>query len=209
MRNLIFAAIPLMFTACDNGGRYTYKGFEMDDYFPLDGDRTWTYSQLQEDVTWKMRVEKVPQTIRNGSTEIVTLEYYNDDTGDLLYSVDWSSDASNGIQVWGYSDELSGDSVAYDPPVQIAERTMLTGDSVDTDTDDRTFTSTFEGIEDCENDWRADWTCATITIDDGDGDDMNGPPFAGQWWMATSYGASRFVPTGYTDAWVLASATFE
>lgn len=209
MRKLLFAAIPLTLSACGTAPSYTYKGFEMNDYFPLDGDRSWTYSQLQEDVTWKLRVDKVPQTVRNGSTEVVTLEYYNDDTGDLLYSVDWSSDGSTGIQVWGYSDELSGDSVAYDPPVQIADRQMLTGDQTVTETDGSTFTSTFQGIEDCENDWRPDWTCAAIDVDDGDGDDTSGPPFAGQWWLATSYGASIFIPTGYSDAWVLASATFE
>ncbi len=210
MRNLSLIALPTLLIACQtSGGGYTYNGFVMNDYFPLDGERTWTYSQLQEDVAWKMRVEKVSQTIYDGSTEIVTLEHYNDETGDLLYSVDWSSDSSTGIKVWGYSDEVTGDSVRYDPPVQVAEKDMLTNDSTETETDGRTFVSTFLGIQECSNDWRADWDCAAIVIDDGDGDDLSGPPFAGEWWMATSWGTSRFIPTGYTDAWVLASASFD
>ncbi len=210
MRNLTLLAMPVLLMACQpNSDRYNYQGFSMDDYFPLDGERSWTYSQLQEDIVWKMNVEKVSQTILDGSTEIVTLEHYNDETGDLLYSVDWSSDSSTGIQIWGFSDEQTGESARYDPPVQVADKTMLTNESTETETDGRTFVSTFLGLQECSNDWRSDWECAAIEIDDGDGDDNAGPPFAGTWWMATSWGTSRFIPTGYTDAWVLASATFD
>lgn len=210
MRNLILFAIPMLLTACpDDSNRYNFQGTVMNDYFPLDGDRSWTYTQLQDDIAWKLRVEKVPQTVWNGSTEIVTLEYYNDETGDLLYSVDWSSGSSTGVQVWGWSDELTGEGASYDPPVQIAEKTMLTNDTTETETGGQTFTATFHGKETCSNDWRADWECVKVEVDDGDGDPMSGPPFAGTWWMATSWGTSRFIPTGYTDAWVLSSATFD
>lgn len=210
MRQTSIVAIPVLtlLAACGTTTG-TYQGYAIDDFFPLDGERTWEYSQLQEDIVWKLRVEKVSQTLRKGSTEVVTLEYYNDETGDLLYTIDWSSDSSDGVQVWGYSDEATGDSVSYDPPVGISNRYMNTGEFAETTTDGRTFTSTFEGVESCPNDWRTDWECVHMSVDDGDDDDTTGPPFAGDWWLATSYGASRFVTTGYTDAWVLYTATFE
>lgn len=196
------------------GGTNPYRsgGFSTSDYMPLDGDRSWRYSQDDEAVDWQMVVEKVPQTTTVDITEIVTLEYSeyaNGSAGDLLYSIQWSSDSSDGVLIWGYTDEVSGESVSYDPPVTFGRRQMVTGDSYTTTTGGRDFTTTFEVVESCPNNWRSDWDCLKFVLDDGDGDDDAGPPFAGTWWMASSYGASRFIPTGYTDAWVLASATFE
>lgn len=197
---------------CTNDNPYQTAGFTLGDYFPLDGERTWRYTQDDQSFDWQLSVAKVPQTTTVGSTEIVTLEYYefaNGSTGDLLYDIQWSADSSDGILVWGYSDEVTGESVSYDPPVTFGKRQMVPGDSYSTETDGRTFTTTFNVVESCPNDWRADWDCLSLTVDDGDGDDSAGPPFAGDWWIAASYGPSRFIPTGYTDPWVLATASFE
>lgn len=197
---------------CSGENPYRSAGFTVSDYFPLDGDRSWRYSAEDETVTTQMSVEKVPQTNTVDATEIVTLEYYDyaeGAAGDLLYTIQWSSDSSDGVQVWGYSDEVAGTSVSYDPPVVFGRRQMVAGDTYSTETDGRTFTTTFEVVEPCPNDWRADWDCLKMVLDDGDGDDAAGPPFAGTWWIASSYGPSRFLTTGLSSEWVLASATFE
>lgn len=199
----------LLLTACPaNTDQYKYKGYTTEDFFPLDGTRSWEYANEQTDLLWRMRVDKSPQVVQDGSTEIVTLEYSNDETGDLLYSIAWSSDSSGGIRIWSYSDELTGDNVTYDPPINFTDATMVPGDTIESEGNGTTFVATFESFEDCDNTWATGWECMKVVMDDGDGDDMSGPPFAGTWWIATSYGASRFIPTGYDEAWVLATASF-
>lgn len=201
------AVLLALGSGCGGGTPYTYSGFRISEYFPLDGTRTWEYAQDDETDTSRLSVEKIPETVQDGSTEIVTLEY-SEKGGDLLYAVDWSSESGSGVLIHGYRDERTGASVSYDPPVTFGERDMVTGDVVETETNEGTFTSTLEAKTACPNLWRDDWECLQFTLDDGDGDDDAGPPFAGSWWIATSYGASRFIPTGYTTPWLLASATF-
>ena len=190
-----------------SGGTTSYAGYAVYDYFPLDGERTWTYAQEQEDILWRLEVEKDPQTSLVDTTEVVTLEYSEAD-GDLLYSVRWSSDANDGVLIHGWSDEVAGTTTDYDPPVIFGEYRMVSGESVVTDTVDGTFTSTFEAVEECPNYWVSDWQCLKMVLDDGDGDDAAGVPFAGTWWIAPRYAASRFTPTGYDEPWVLADASW-
>ena len=43
-----------------------------------------------------------------------------------------------------------------------------------------------------------------IRLDDGDGDDMAGPNFAGDYWLVQRYGPAWMHLTGYTEKWNLA-----
>ncbi len=49
--------------------------------------------------------------------------------------------------------------------------------------------------------WVDDWDCLRIEIDSA-GDE----PFLGTWWLATSWGPSRFLPKGHDAPWVLGEA---
>jgi hypothetical protein len=71
---------------------------------------------------------------------VVTIDYGVLDPAELLYSIDWSSDSSNGIQVHGYSVE-DGDAVNFDTPVSMSDYRMVPGDIVETVTNGVTFTA--------------------------------------------------------------------
>lgn len=203
---LIHLAPTLLLLAC-NSSTSTYNGHSTYEYFPLDGERSWKYAMDNDSAGYLLEVEKMA-TADQGGTEVVTLEYRKEDTGDLLYTVDWSSDSAGGILIYGY-EEQGGASVTFDTPVQVAEYKMMGDDQVVTQTNGMTFTSTMIGIEDCTNLWSSDtWECLHMELDDGDGDNLAGPPFAGDWLMAGSWGASRFQPTGWQAEWVLTNAYF-
>ena len=82
---------------------YTYQGYTMHSQFPTDGERYWEYANEDTSIADEMRVEMVTPPRTEDTLEIFTFEHYNDSTGDLQYSVDWSSDSVKGIQIHGYS----------------------------------------------------------------------------------------------------------
>lgn len=199
-------ALAALALAC-TGSTTTYPGDRIYEYFPLEGERRWRYAMEDDSAGYLLEVEKIDGTVIDGS-EVVTLEYRRSDTLDLLYTTVWSSDEAGGILI--YSSEVQGgDSKTYSPPVQFAEYQMRGGDEVVTETGGMTFTSTYVAKEECPNLWVSDvWECLHINIDDGDGDDMVGAPFAGDWWIAGSWGPSIFQPTGWSAPWVLTNAYY-
>jgi hypothetical protein len=155
-------------------------------------------------------VEKDPTSRIVDGVEIFTLRTY--DKADLteLYRMEWSSESSGGVQVWSYVDSREspdGAVLLFDPPLAVADASMEVGDQVKTTTGGYSFTSSFEGNVDCPNHWVTDaWECVHILLEDGDGDSNTGPAFAGDWYLAADWGPSRFVPTGFTQPWVLTRA---
>lgn len=195
MRIHLLAALVLL--GC-NTESYDYSGFQMDDYMALDGERWWRYASESEE--WKLEIEKVLPVQKKGTTEVVTLEYSVYDPSELLFSLDWSSDSSNGILIHGYSVE-GGDTVVFDEPAIISEFRAVKGDVFTTETGAGTVTSTFSTVEGCPNLWVSEpWDCVVMIIDDGG----VGMPFAGTWSLAADWGPSRILFDGDSDPWVLA-----
>ncbi|MCB9780853.1 MAG: hypothetical protein H6742_19955 [Alphaproteobacteria bacterium] len=191
-----------LLAGCTNGGGTNYNGHNTYEYFPFDGERYWKYTNDGDDVDYNLYVEKVG-TSGSGGSAVHTLEYSDDTTGDLLYSIDWTSSAANGVQIAGYEIQ-GGESVTFDPPMQLADFQMAGGESVETTTGGATYTSTMVGIEECPNLWVDEvWECLhfEVVVDSGTAD--TDAPFVGDWWGAGSYGASRFRPTGFDKDWVL------
>ena len=195
----------LMMTACDNDN-YQYAGHNTYEYFVYDGDRTWKYRQDDLGIEWRMEARK-SGVVDKDSTQVVTIDYGVLDPSELLYSIDWSSDSSNGIQVHGYSVE-DGDTVAFDTPVSMSEYRMVPGDTIETVTNGVTYTAELVGVESCANDWVTDpWECLHFSISDGV-DDASSAPFVGDWWLAADWGTSRFQPAGYDTPWILSEAVW-
>ena len=198
--------LSLVLLACvDN--RPEFKGTKMSPYFPMDGERTAEYNNGDvEGVPWKLVVEKVDQIERVNEEDVVTFEWYRDDTGELLGAVKWSATSGEGIKIHAFAQGVE-DFTTFDTPVLVSEEddTMTRGSSVTTETNGYTFTSTLVGFEDCPVDWGLEWEdCAHISIDDGDGDDMTGPNFAGDYWLVQRYGPAWMELTGYPQKWNLA-----
>lgn len=196
----LFLALAL--TACTDGGT-TYNGHSTYEYFPFEGERTWTYvadtDAVSPNVDYNLFVDKAGSRM-DGTTEIVLLEYRkNDESGDLLYSIEWSSDNANGVRVWSYEVQ-GGDSVTFDDPILFSSYQMVVGDEVTSSSNGIEITSTLAGLEDCPNYWTDNvWTCLHFTVEGAE------VPFAGDWWGAGSWGASRFQNPYVDQEWVLAS----
>ena len=204
MRILSLSSASMLFVlgGC-SGDAPTYDGISMIDFFPFDGARDAEYVNDDTTVGWKMLAHMVPEPEVIDNREIATFEYRKDD-GTLLYAVKWSVRSHQPIQIEAWADG-TGEFVTFDPPIAVADSAMLTGESVTTETGGMTFTGTYVGPEDCTVIWGGlDWEdCAHIRLDDGDGDDMAGPKFAGDYWFVTRYGQAWARTTGYTQPWKL------
>ncbi|MDO9280621.1 MAG: hypothetical protein Q7U06_01865 [Pseudomonadota bacterium] len=195
----------LLLAAACTGGETLARGTNLAPFFPTDGDRRAEFiNAASDEVPWTLIVEKLEPTETIDGVEHVTFEWSRDDTGELLGAVKWSSSSADGIAIHAWSGP-DGAFVVFNPPVQVADDEMKSGDTVPTQTGGASFTSTFVGFEDCPVAWGDDWTgCAHLSIDDGDGDPMAGPPFAGDYWLVQRYGIAWMHTTGYAEKWDLA-----
>lgn len=200
--------LALGLTACPGTGGTTYTGHSTYEYFPFEGQRSWTYvadtDVAAPNVDYNLYVEKVDSNMV-GSNELALLEYRkNDDTGDLLYSIEWSSDAADGVLIWSYEVQ-GGESVTFDEPLQFAQYRMTVGASVTTSSNGVEITSTLAGVEDCPNYWTSQvWECLHMQVEGPDN-----LPFVGDWWGAGSWGASRFQNSFVDQEWVLATGKWD
>lgn len=209
-RTLVALSVVLAAAAgCDT--KTQYAGQPMPEYFPLDGERSWSYRQCGPDDAACVPVEArelhvVKSSTRSiGDTEVNTLRYGLFDpeqpeaADEPQFTIDWSSDSVDGILIWTASN-ASGDVLTYeDEPVVIADREMNTNESITTGD----VTSTFIGLEPCATNWVPDtpWECVHMQVTGS-----NGAPFLGDWWMATTSGTAIFLPEGAEVPWVLAES---
>jgi hypothetical protein len=206
----MFLSLALL-AACEDTAP-TFLGTTMSPYFPMDGDRQAEYNNEDVDnVTWQLFVEKIEPTERVNDEEVVTFEWSNGDSGELVGAVKWSATSGEGIKIHAYADG-TGDFITFDTPVLVTDDDdkMSRNESVTTETNGYTFVSTLVGPENCPVDWGLDWeNCLHINLDDGDGDDMTGPIFAGDYWLVQRYGPAWMQLTGYTEKWNLAHYDWE
>jgi len=214
MRNVLIA---LTLTSCGTPA-YQYAGYRTYEHFPLDGNRAWEYKNQNQD--FLMMVEKMPDPAAQGSKRIHTLRYAQKDPYRLMYSIKWSSDSTDGVEIHGYSvedvvtggddeaddtgmasDSTGGQWVDFVPPMQVTEYQMAPGDSVESSGAGVNYTTTFETMEGCPNDWRDDWDCMKVVITSSDENDV--APFVGTWHWATRYGTSLFQAPNQDFPWTL------
>ncbi len=204
----------LVLIGCDTGGMQQFDGVKMSDYFAFDGAvRANTYNNADtEAVDWQMLVEKkTPTTVEDGR-ELVTMEYINLNTSEVLGSVQWSSVASDDVRVHGHSIGATGEFITFDPPISVTDGddAMRMGDEVVSETTDSagtawTFTSTFvESVSACPSTAQDDFIkCVRMTIDDGDGDAMAGPLFSGEFTLVAAWGVVYQTIPGWESEWEL------
>ncbi len=211
--------LALVSTLGCGSAAYTYSGYWASNHFPIEDNWVWEYTNEGQD--FLLRAETINRE-PSGATEVVTIDYSNRDTGNLLYSIKWSSDKTDGVQIHGYlvaepfsgSDDDGGDDedtgsavdvtigewVLFNPPVVLAERQAEAGETVSTSTGGVTYNSFFEAYEDCPNLYATDWRCMKVTITS---DDDGAAPFEGTWHWAAEYGTSLFQPAGNDFPWKL------
>jgi len=209
MRTLLTLAMLAGCDKSDGDSGDASAGYQLYENFPLDGQRRWVYANDDEAVGFNLEVELVSSEVL-GDAEVFELAHIDQGSGAPLRSVWWSSDSSAGVQIHAYA-EGGGGRVDLDPPVTFAQPRMDPGDEVTSGAGGWDFTSTFVGGEPCANHWVGDdWDrCLHVRLDDGDGDDGAGAPFAGDYWLVPRYGAAWLETTGDSDTWVLLNAFWE
>ncbi len=215
-----FVLIALALTSCGTPA-YQYAGYRTYEHFPLDGNRAWLYKHQNQG--FLMEVEKLRDPEVQGSKKIHTLRYAQEDPYRLMYSIKWSSDSTDGVEIHGYSvedieaggdddtndtglegDVTGGQWVEFVPPLQVTEYQMAPGDVVQSSGGGVDYTSTFETMASCPNDWRDDWECMKVVITSSAETDV--APFVGTWHWATRYGTSLFQPQNDDQSWTLVRA---
>jgi hypothetical protein len=196
---------------------YQYSGYSTYDHFPLDGERYWNYQNPGEDYLLDVTIDST-EYVNNQS--IKTLRYQNATLDSVMYWIKWSSDSRSGVQIHGYmiedsaslpdsgsdtgepsTDAITGSWVEFSPAITVTTYQMTPGESVETDGNGVKYTSTFNSVESCPNNWAdTDWDCLKITIDS---DEPEPPPFVGTWHWATEFGTSLFQPKGSDNPWIL------
>ena len=184
-----------------------YSGEQMAEFFPLDGHRSAVYTSEDTTVLTQLAMEKVEPTEIVDDRELVTLEYSDEETGDLQFSVQWSAVPGDAVYIHGFA--LGADAlVTFDPPVSITDDDdrMRAGDAVETSTTDSagasyTFKSTFSAaVPECPTIWTDKWTdCIEMVIEDGGA----GLPFSGTYTLVTGYGPAYMLLSGDTANWNL------
>jgi hypothetical protein len=195
-----------------------YGGAQTYDHFPVDGERSWEYKDDSRKLT--LLVEKGSSTTVDGA-EKATLEYSDRDAGDLMMEIDWTSDVSTGVIIYGYRtfanfDALVGkgaalkpEDVTFDPPVQFMGKYMETGDVLETSTGGFDFVSTFTEVTGCPTIWSDEWSdadCYHFVLEDGDDDPNTNGPIVGEYWTLPRWGAALFQVDYFPTLWNLSMA---
>jgi len=214
MRVLGSFALVVTLAACDSP--ITYSGYQMEQYFPFDGLRTWEYVSTDTSLPYKLVATLDPSftTEQGGDIQVYRVSYeyvcVSEDpcTPAWVRDVLWSSDGTYGTRIWGF--DTAGGTVSFDPSVQVTDGEMVAGASVVTDTGGDTWTSTFVGVETCPVIWTQEWgdRCVHLHLDDGDGDDDGGSWVAGHYWVITNYNVVGMELTDDTGQWQLSYATY-
>ena len=196
-------------TACGpDTDRYTYGGYDMPNHFPLDGSRLWEYLSDADDENYTLEVEKTTSTIVS-DYEVISLEHTNGDTVTSLFEVNWSSDSIMGVKIHGYEDFVGGSgAVSFEPAVTFADRQMVPGEAVETETGGTTFTSTFEGVTSCATHWATDWDeldCIVVTVEAANGGHTQ---VTGTYTLVPRYGSAYMDLDYYSGMWNLADHTW-
>lgn len=198
--------------ACDGGT--TYNGIGMEDYFPMEGERSATYKNDDDTVPYLLLMEKQSQSTTVGDRDVWTFEYSDDTTASLVGGVQWSN-SSGSVQIHGWAG-ADGVYSTFDPAIDVTDDDgrMLTGDAITTTTGGVTWTSTFVGVESCPVEWGLDWEgCVHISLTDGGAapsaaDDPSRPFFVGDYWVIQRYMIAWMHIRGYDANWNLADYVY-
>jgi hypothetical protein len=214
MRTRAFAVGALVaglgLAGCEPADNYSFNGYRMQTFFPFDGSRSWEYVNVDDDtVPYKLIATLIGSEDLDG-VRIYEVEFQRECVGAAEcepghdHSI-WMSSDGDGVRVhrWG---DAGATPVDFDPPLALADGSMVVDDSVSTTTIGSTWTTTFAAMEACPVQWTDEWDeCAKFTVDAGGTDH----PLVGTWWAVTGYNIVAWRTPDSGDQWQLLYATFE
>jgi hypothetical protein len=218
MRAWIAVAAAVALVGCvDHKDQFGYDGYPMDDFFPFDGQRSWTFTSTDDTIPYTVVgvLNTTPETAADGAS-VFTIDYtthcLGEDTGCVdgdyrLRSLSMSSDQIRGTEFHGFDAESTGP-VVLDPPVQITEDRGVPDDVITSDSGGETWMTTFDQIGECPVLMSVDWDqCIKLQIRDADGNETS--PLHGDWYAVTGYNVIAMQLMDDTGQWQLSDTTFE
>lgn len=204
-------------------------GFRMQDFFPVDNDRKWVFSNMDQELDYvidgTMRAsDRV--TMESGQSYAVLhyerrcIEDVEECGAGFLYDLYMWSDGS-GVEIWGYETPEKGQ-VVFETPIVLADGRMGRGQSVTSlEVDGHVFTTTFSDLEKdgsldrdgnpipeelgCDQQVGVEWECVRMTLES----DPPGHWLAGEWWASSGWNVVAWNRTGDEGKWRTISASGE
>lgn len=210
MRRGILALVPLLAGACPDPIQITSAGEDTWKFFPLDGERTWTFQSDDATLPYRLVAHKPKESELIGDTTarayIISftpdclgtdapcdVDGDGDGVKDLeqqpLFTWRMSSDSAKGASFHAFND------TAYDPPIRLADADQSETDVVTTETGGVTYTSQIIDKLPCDVPyWRGSPPdgCKLFELDDAGA----GTPFAGQYMAIVQFGIVSFQQGG-------------
>jgi len=212
----VLALVVLVGCTGGPGDQYQYDGYPMDDFFPFDGNRSWTFTNTDTTVPYELVATLDPEyaTAEDGS-HVFTITYDQSCQGAdgcvdgpwRFHSIQWSSDGADGTFIHSYSSDADGD-VTFDPPLQLTSDMGVPGDVVTTtETDGTVYNAEFKQIANCPIAMSVTWEdCANIVVTDGDGNQTM--PMTGDLWAVKGYNVIALQLMGDSGQWQLSDTVF-
>jgi hypothetical protein len=206
-----------------------YEGYSMEDFFPFDGQRSWTFVNADASVPNRVVVTLDPAYEEASSGALVyTISYgiecpsdSEDDSGleepDAcaegpwrVRSVKWSSDSTLGTLIHAIDTESTGE-VAFDPAIQVTDDRGQLDALETTETGGATWYSRFTEVTDCPVLFTDEWDqCVNIHLDDDNDATTPGThPIHGDYYAVAGWNVVAFQLTNDSDRWELLSTTYE
>ncbi len=202
---------------CGGDDTVATTGQAFERYFPLDGYRYWEYENEDPFSDWTTRIDKTFSPDTESGYDVYTLTTTINETGEVLRSVDWSSDGDDGVLVHGYNVVAVGDgsslqnmgSADFDPPLVFGTTNMTNGDAETTATGGTTFTATYDGNDACPTPYTEAWeSCRILVLSDDEGEGDMASPLAGTYYLVEDYGVAWFQATGDPEPWKMSKNVF-
>jgi hypothetical protein len=177
MRALGAMTLLMAMTACSDNAP-VFKGTAMDGYFPFDGsERTWLMANTEVEVKHQlmgtMIRPDVPETYEGN--DVHTIQWDRVCAPGVLdceegweYSLKWAVDSVEGIMIVGV-DTVETGPVLWDSPLVVADAYMIRGESVTSEADGETWTSTYAAVEPCPIEYVDTWECARMVMSTASG----------------------------------------
>lgn len=212
MRRILgLLAATTVLTACPQDP--VRVGFNMSDYFGVDQGREYVYTNMDEELDYRIRGILDPRRLDNPETpagiegmDAVRISYAKECNEGVeecgagpLYDLFMDDNDTEGVVIRGYENPSAG-RVVFETPLVLAKPKFGRGDAVVTaDVDGHTFTSRFFDLEEdgtvlpdgseipaelgCDQDLDVSWECAHFVVES----DPPGHWLAGDWWAAPGY----------------------
>lgn len=205
MRHAWVLVATLAMAGCDN--QYQYSGFQMSDFFTLNGDVVgWTFGNTDATVNHLLVRTLDPEPVINADEQAVYTWSVDAECVEsapdcgvegFQYAIQMSVDDRRGVQIHGYERPDTG-LVEFDSPIELADVRMARGDTVDSlGVDGYDFTTTYVQNEDCEQTLQVSWDCARIELTS----EPAGHWLTGVYWATPGYNIVAFQREGDVGKW--------